>query len=101
MDRINNNGNYELGNVRWATTSEQIKNRRSSGLGVVSQYKGVGWENRRKKWRARIKVATKEYHLGQFDSEEDAALAYDIAARFHFGALAVLNAARGGGQEPT
>jgi hypothetical protein len=29
IDRINNDGHYEAGNVRWATRSEQNKNRRS------------------------------------------------------------------------
>jgi hypothetical protein len=32
LDRIKNNGNYEPGNVRWATQSEQSRNRETNHL---------------------------------------------------------------------
>lgn len=47
---------------------------------------GVSWYAARNKFRARIKVAQREIHLGYFDTFEDAVRARNIGMRCMFGA---------------
>lgn len=91
VDHIDRNTlNNQLSNFRLATFSQQMQNR---GLfkNNKSGYRGVGWHKGCEKWQARIRVDGKLIHLGYYDDKDDAARAYDAAARIHFGEFAVLN----------
>jgi hypothetical protein len=56
-----------------------------------SKFKGVCLNKRKRKWIAGIRVNTKSYHLGYFKNEEDAAIAYNVAAQLFFNEFASLN----------
>jgi hypothetical protein len=56
-----------------------------------SQYKGVYRVEKEKKWRAQIEVDGQHISLGLFLNETEAALAYNKAAREHFGEIAYQN----------
>lgn len=57
----------------------------------TSGYTGVCWHTQKRKWRAYIVVGDKQKHLGLFDDKEEAAQAYNTAARMYRGEFAVLN----------
>ena len=89
VDHRNGDGlNNRRHNLRSTTHSlNQANRRRVTGK---SGFKGVF--QRSGKWRAYITVAGRFISLGSFITAEEAARAYDVAAREHFGEFACTNA---------
>lgn len=56
-----------------------------------SRYHGVWYRKDTKKWAAEIKCSCKKYTLGCFNTEKEAGIAYDIAAKKLFGKDAKTN----------
>jgi hypothetical protein len=79
-DHANGNGlDNQRSNLRPATRAQNSHNQRSQG-GSSSRHKGVTWHRQVRKWQAAIKVDGKHRYLGCYESEEDAARAYEAAA---------------------
>ncbi len=91
VDHIDHNGlNNRKSNLRLCTNQQNLRNKLPKP-GCSSKYKGVSWSKARNKFRAKIVHNGKAIHLGYFDSEIDAARAYDKKAHEVFGEFAYLN----------
>lgn len=91
VDHIDGNGlNCTRANMRLATDTQNRYNQRPYSNNK-SGFKGVVWNKPTKKWQARIGVNGKKISLGYYDSPEDAARAYDKAAREYHGEFAYTN----------
>lgn len=93
VDHIDHNGlNNRRSNLRIATCTQNQANKRIQNTGTgTSRYKGVSWRSRRRKWAAQIMVDGRNREIGCFAIEEDAAAAYDAAAREAWGPYAYQN----------
>lgn len=82
----NQEGNYEPGNVRWATLSEQshnrgmLKNNKSGKKGVFELKSGGGFQ-------ASIMFEKKKIHLGTFQTFEEAKFAREQAELEYLGEI--------------
>jgi hypothetical protein len=75
-------------NLRLVTKSQNQHNKPSCNS---RKYKGVSREKSRRKWKAQIHFNNKDLFLGHFDTDHEAARAYNAAARIHFGDHARFN----------
>ncbi len=93
IDHIDGNGlNNQRYNLRPCNLSQNSANRKKREIGsYTSKYKGVSFQVSRNKWRCCIGKDYKYYFIGRFDTEKEAALAYNQRAIELFGKFALLN----------
>ncbi len=92
IDHINGDGrDNRQANLRQANYSQNSQNRRKIGRQCGSQYKGMWLDKRTRKWRAQICFGGRKKHLGYYNDEAEAAMAYDAAALRYHGRFAKVN----------
>lgn len=91
IDHINGDGlDNRKSNLRFSTQSQNIANSKKK-KNCSSQYKGVSFIKKRSRWWAQIKKDGKHYHTKYFNSEREAAIAYNALAYKVHGEFARLN----------
>jgi len=92
VDHIDGNGlNNQRSNLRIATHRQNMINIGKRRKNPTSKYKGVSFDKSRNKWTASMGVNYKCISLGRYNTEEEAAIAYNEAAKKTHGEFARLN----------
>lgn len=87
--------NNRRDNLRHATHKQNLQSQRLRAGVKTSRFKGVSRKSSVGKWIAQIKVRGSTVQLGEFRTEEEAAIAYDAAALRYFAEFAKTNASMG------
>ncbi|EHM45250.1 HNH endonuclease [Escherichia coli] len=83
LDHINRvRTDNRIENLRKATHSQNMQNRKMQSNNK-SGFRGVSWDERYGKWRARIKVSGKIISLGYHPTAEKASIAFEQARKIH------------------
>jgi hypothetical protein len=92
VDHIDGNRlNNTRDNLRICDFSGNARNMGKPSHGLTSIYKGVSFSSRHKKFQCGIKLNGKKAHIGLFNDELTASMAYDQIARIIHGEFARLN----------
>lgn len=79
-DHKDHNGlNNRKNNLRLCTPAQNVYSKRPQ-KDASSKYKGVSWHKQSNKWKVSIRFQGKLHHLGAFDNQIKAAMAYDDKA---------------------
>jgi AP2 domain/HNH endonuclease len=78
-------------NLRAVKNVLNLANSGSRRSAVHSLFKGVTYDISRNRWVAQIGIGNRHIHLGRYDSEVEAASAYNVAALAEWGESAFLN----------
>lgn len=91
IDHVNRNKlDNRIENLRLATRGENQVNK-NKAKNCTSKYRGVSYNNRQKKWVAYINHDGKRKHIGYFENEDEAAIAYNICSKEKYGQFAFIN----------
>ena len=99
IEEYRKNGNVPAGRLGATSTKRAEFERGLNGgedgggkeRGASSHYRGVSWYAARQIWKASIQVNRKKEYIGRFETEEEAARAYNKRATELRGSEAVLN----------
>lgn len=91
IDHVNGiTGDNRIVNLRDVTHQQNMFNQ-APRKGGTSKYKGVYWHKANRKWRAVSQYLGKKVHIGMFNCETAAAMAYDNYVKATFKGFARCN----------